>query len=291
MIDLMVVGGGRMGEALVRGLLASMRPELARPAELARGEDSMTGGSHGAGASSVAGFGEIAVVETDPARRAALAELFPSVQVVDSPRASDGAVIAVKPQHASASAESLGRAGVNRVLSIAAGVRTATIEAALPAGTPVVRAMPNTPALLGEGAAAIAGGSAASDDDISWAESILGSIGTVVRVDEMMLDAVTGLSGSGPAYVFLLAEAMIQAGIDQGLDPMVSDALVRQTLLGAARLLTESGQLPAELRAAVTSPGGTTEAGVGVLEAGGMRDLLSAAITAATERSRELGSS
>jgi pyrroline-5-carboxylate reductase len=153
----------------------------------------------------------------------------------------------------------------------------------------VVRAMPNTPALIGAGAAAIAAGSSAGEDELAWAERVLGSVGTVVRVPESLLDAVTGLSGSGPAYVFLVAEALIEAGVLAGLPRPVSSSLAVQTLLGAARLLAESGDGPEALRAAVTSPGGTTAAGLRALERAGVRSAFLDAVMDATERSRELG--
>jgi pyrroline-5-carboxylate reductase len=176
------------------------------------------------------------------------------------------------------------------VLSIAAGVTLRQLEAAL--GTiPVVRAMPNTPALIGAGAAAIAAGSTAAPEDLEWAEQVLGAVGLVVRVTEKMMDAVTGLSGSGPAYVFLVAEAMVDAGVLVGLDRDTSAALTLQTLLGAARLLAESGDLPEALRAAVTSPGGTTAAGLRVLEQRAVRAAFLDAVAAAADRSRELGAS
>ncbi len=176
------------------------------------------------------------------------------------------------------------------VLSIAAGVTIEALEAAAP-GRPVVRAMPNTGALVGKGAAAIAAGTHATEGDLEVAERILGGVGIVVRVPESQLDAVTGLSGSGPAYVFLLAEALIEAGVLVGLSRDISDQLVRQTLLGAGTLLTEGDELPEALRAAVTSPGGTTAAGLQVLEAHGFRGALLEAVAAATRRSTELGQS
>jgi pyrroline-5-carboxylate reductase len=177
------------------------------------------------------------------------------------------------------------------VLSIAAGVTIAQLEGALAPGTPVVRAMPNTPALVGAGAAAIAPGRHATDDELSWAESILGAVGTVVRLDESLLDAVTGLSGSGPAYVFLVTEALIEAGVLAGLPRPVSSTLATQTVVGAARLLAESGDTAEVLRAAVTSPGGTTAAGLRELERAGVRAAFLDAVVAATERSRQLGRS
>jgi pyrroline-5-carboxylate reductase len=222
-------------------------------------------------------------------RRAELEALYPGVHVADGPVQTDGAIIAVKPAYVVDAATALGAVGCGRVLSIAAGVPTATIEAALPADTPVVRAMPNTPALVGAGAAAIAAGTNAGDDDLAWAESILTAVGVVVRLPEEQLDAVTGLSGSGPAYVFLVAEAMIAAGDAVGLPHGAAVDLAIQTIMGAGRMLAESGQTPEELRAAVSSPNGTTVAGLGVLDELGVRDAFVKAIARATERSRELG--
>lgn len=232
---------------------------------------------------------ELAVAEKVAARRDQLAAAYPGLIVVDEPVACNGAVVAVKPGDVGSACAAVAAAGCDRVLSIAAGVTVAALEAALGTGVPVVRAMPNTPALVGAGAAAIAGGSAASDADLDWAEGLLRAVGTVVRVPEHLLDAVTGLSGSGPAYVFLVAEALIEGGVLAGLPRDVSVELATHTLLGAARLLAESGQTPEALRAQVTSPGGTTAAGLRVLEAGGVRSAFLEAVAAATERSRELG--
>lgn len=262
MTKLAVVGGGRMGEALLAGLLVG---GWAEPQDLA-------------------------VVEALPERRRELEERFVGVAVLAEPAASEGSVVAVKPNDVEAACQAVAAAGTGRVLSIAAGVPLARLEAALAAGTPVVRAMPNTPALVGAGAAAIAGGTAATDADLAWAEGVLGAVGTVVRVPEKLLDAVTGLSGSGPAYVFLVAEALIDAGVLVGLPREVSVALATQTLLGAARLLVETADSPETLRAAVTSPGGTTAAGLRVLEAAGVRAAFLDAVAAATARSQELGS-
>ena len=150
--------------------------------------------------------------------------------------------------------------------------------------------MPNTPAVVGVGAAAIAPGSAASEEDLAWAEGLLGAVGIVVRVKEPLLDAVTGLSGSGPAYVFLVAEALVEGGVLAGLPREVSEALAQQTLLGAATLLSEGYGDAGALRAGVTSPGGTTAAGLRVLEQHGLRSALIEAVMAATERSEALGS-
>ena len=175
------------------------------------------------------------------------------------------------------------------MLSIVAGLASARLEAALRPGAVVVRAMPNTPALIGAGVSVIAGGSTASSTDLDWAESILSAVGTVVRLPERHLDAVTGLSGSGPAYLFLVAESLIEAGVLAGLPREVSRTLALQTMLGASRLLVESGQDPSELRAAVTSPGGTTAAGLRALESRAVRSAFLEAVATATERSRQLG--
>jgi pyrroline-5-carboxylate reductase len=181
-------------------------------------------------------------------------------------------------------------AGAGRVLSIAAGVTIDTIEAAAGDGVAVLRTMPNTPALIGEGVSGLAGGTAASAADVDWAEQILSSIGVVVRVSEPQLDAVTGLTGSGPAYVFLIAEALIDAGVLAGLPRASVETMVAQLLVGSARLLAERGDA-AGLRAMVTSPGGTTAAGLRVLESRAVRSALIDAVVAASDRSRQLGSS
>jgi pyrroline-5-carboxylate reductase len=174
------------------------------------------------------------------------------------------------------------------VLSLAAGVPIVVVEAAAP-DRPVVRAMPNTAALVGHGAAAIAAGRHATPAHLDTAEQILAAVGTVVRLPEEHLDAVTALSGSGPAYLFLVAEAMVEAGVLVGLPRDVADGLVRQTLLGAATLLARSDEGPEALRAAVTSPAGTTAAALRVLESRGVRAAFLDAVAAAAQRSRELG--
>lgn len=203
---------------------------------------------------------------------------------------ADVVVIAVKPQQVAEALEAAAPAleAGTLVISIAAGVRLADIEALVPTH-PVVRAMPNTPALVGMAATAIAGGERASEEDLRLAEEVLSVVGTVVQLPESDLDAVTGLSGSGPAYLFLVAESMIEAGERNGLAHETAVMLVEQTLRGASELLMRSGDTPAALREAVTSPGGTTEAGLRVLDERGVRDAIVDAISRATERSRELG--
>lgn len=232
---------------------------------------------------------EIVVVEPSEQRGRELRAAWPGIEVRDAPTPADGAILAVKPYAAPAVARSLADLGIARIVSIAAGVRTATLEAELTEGCAVIRAMPNTPALVGAGATAIAAGSRADDDDLAWAEALLATVGRVVRVDEAHLDAVTGLSGSGPAYVFLVAEALVEAGVLNGLDRATAATLTAQTLLGAAKLLTEDDADASALRAAVTSPGGTTAAGLAELERAGVRAALLDAVTAATRRATELG--
>ncbi len=175
------------------------------------------------------------------------------------------------------------------VVSIAAGISTRIIEAAFSAGTRVVRSMPNTPALVGAGATAIARGSHATDADLALAETLFRSVGTAVVVPEEQLDAVTGLSGSGPAYVFAMIEALRDAGVREGLPEDTALQLASQTVFGAARLLLEQAESPEVLRQRVTSPGGTTRAGLDALEAAGFADVVMGAVRAATRRSVELG--
>ncbi len=231
---------------------------------------------------------DIHVVEPENERRRFLASTHPGLCVGEEPMIAVDAVIAVKPDVVASVLPGLAAARVRRVLSIAAGISTSAMEARLPLGVSVVRAMPNTPALVGLAASAIAPGSAADDDDMAWATSILGAVGTVVRVVEGDLDAVTGVSGSGPAYVFRLAEAFVAAAVAAGLDPRIADSLTRQTLLGAATLLSHSGEDPSDLRKAVTSPGGTTQSGLEVLNDADFMGLIVKVVRAATDRSIEL---
>lgn len=230
---------------------------------------------------------ELAIVEVSAPRRAELCRRFPGVAVTPGMPAAQAALIAVKPQDVAEAVTAAAAAGARRILSIAAGVTLAALEAAAGPDAAIVRAMPNTPALVGKGAAAIAGGTRATASDLVWAEEILGAVGTVERVDEAQLDAVTALSGSGPAYLFLVAESLIDAATGAGLPRDVAERLTTQLLVGSAELLAQRGD-PAALRAAVTSPGGTTAAGLAVLERvlpQAFRD----AVAAAAARSTELG--
>jgi pyrroline-5-carboxylate reductase len=258
---LLVVGGGKMGSALLNGLITA---GWAPPDELA-------------------------VADPDPVRRQSLTEAHPGLSVSAGPVAADGAVLAVKPDIAEAVLRSVSEAGIARVLSIVAGVSTARLQAAMTPGAVVIRSMPNSPALIGAGVAAMSGGDMATAADLDWAEGILGAVGTVVRLPERQLDAVTAVSGSGPAYLFLVAEALIEGAVSAGLSREVSQQLVVGTLLGSARMLAESGDDPARLREAVTSPGGTTAAALRTLEFKAVRSAFIEAVAAATERSRQLG--
>ena len=258
----------------------------------ARGRRGRPDGFDAVGRADLGGLGRSRGPGGERARRRPAPEAVedhPGLLVAEGPVAADAAVLAVKPDVAEAVARTLSAVGITRVLSIVAGLSSARLEAALQPGDVVVRSMPNTPALIGAGVSAMSGGSAATAADLDWAEGILGTVGTVVRLPERHLDAVTGLSGSGPAYVFLVAEALIEAGVTAGLSREVSRQLVVGTVLGSARMMTETGDDPAALRAAVTSPGGTTAATVRTLEFKAVRSAFIEAVAAATERSRQLG--
>lgn len=211
----------------------------------------------------------------------------------DNPRAvaaADIVLLAVKPQYMAAVLQEIGGL-LNRrqlVLSIAAGKTTSFIEKFLPKNVPVVRVMPNTPALIGSGASGICRGRYATAAHLKTAEAILNTVGTVDVVREKDMDAVTALSGSGPAYVFYVAEAMKESAAALGLPAAVADRLVRQTIKGAGQLLSQSPDEPAVLRRKVTSPGGTTEAALQVMESAGLKKIFSKALQKARQRSLEL---
>lgn len=259
-VRLQFIGGGRMGEAIFAGLI--------RAGELR--------------------VDEVSVVEALPARRDELRVAYPHLRLGDVAVAAP-TVIAVKPDDVASAVGAAVAAGADTLLSVAAGVTLAQLESVAGAGVAIVRAMPNTPALVGAGVAALAPGSEADETTLVWAERVLGAVGDVVRVKESQLDAVTGTSGSGPAYVFLVAEALVEAAVAEGLPRPVAERLVAGTLRGAAMMLAESGQSASELRAGVTSPGGTTAAGLRALEDRAVRGAFAAAVGAATQRSRELG--
>ncbi|MGH8935403.1 MAG: pyrroline-5-carboxylate reductase [Acidimicrobiia bacterium] len=260
-----ILGAGAMGGALASGLLrAGWHPEeltmAARRPERAEHLEKETG------------------VRTllDPGEAAA------GKQVV---------VVSVKPRDVPGLLSQLADGGIGGdqvLVSLAAGVPISMYEQRFP-GVAVVRAMPNTPALVGEGITAYAVGQGAGKRAVERAASVLEAVGPTVRLDEELLDAVTAVSGTGPAYVFLLAEALIEAAIREGLPRDVAERLIEQTVKGAGVLLVETGLNPAELRAQVTSPAGTTAAAVHILEERGFRSLLEDAVRAAAQRSREMG--
>jgi len=263
-----VIGVGNMGEALVRGIVrAALVPAASVVACDAR---------------------------SDVAERLAGELGISHVPLATALAEADVVILAVKPQGMAtvlAAAKEGGLSAGTIVVSVAAGVSLATLEAGLPAGVEVVRTMPNTPALVGLGASAFALGTVRSGRGESVARAVLGSVGIAIEVPEAAMDAVTALSGSGPAYVFRMLEALTEAGLAAGLEPAVATPLARQTLLGAATLadVNEGEVAPAELRRRVTSPGGTTEAALRVLEARRWGPILAEAILAAKARGEALG--
>lgn len=264
--DLVIVGGGRMGGALAEGLLDAKWCERSR----------------------------LAVVEQSVQTRSELETRMPGVAILPTLEIEHvgdhtGAVLAVKPENAEVTARMIGACGVRRLMSVVAGLSTDRLGAVMPHGVAVVRAMPNTPVLVRKGVSAIAGGVTATSDDLEWASSILGAVGSVVRVTERNIDAVTGVSGCGPAFVFLVAEALIEAGVHQGLTREMSRDLVVGTLIGAGAMLEQTGLSAEELRANVTSPGGATAAGLRMLESRAVRGAFLEAVAASAERSRQLG--
>jgi pyrroline-5-carboxylate reductase len=204
---------------------------------------------------------------------------------------SEVLVLAVKPQHMGGVLDEMRKLIEDQhlIVSIAAGVTIATISQALGGNRRLIRVMPNTPALVGAGASAFALGGTATSEDAQLVEHMLSTVGLAVQVPEGLLDAVTGLSGSGPAYVYQIIEALSDGGVRVGLPRDIATRLAAQTVLGAARMVLETGEHPGALKDAVTSPGGTTIAGLHAMEAGGVRGHLINAVVAATERSRELG--
>jgi pyrroline-5-carboxylate reductase len=258
-VDVLMVGGGNMGAALLGGMIES----------------------------GVFAPNRLAVVELLDSRRQHLRGMFPGLEVVSEIVPCSSAVLAVKPADIATAAAAVAGAGATRLLSIAAGVALDTLESAAGDTVAVIRAMPNTPVMVGVGTSAIAGGVATTEADLLWAESILSAVGIVDRLPEAQLDAFTGVAGSGPAYVFLVAEALIDAAVTEGIARPVAERVVSQLLLGASTLLARDGD-PAKLRANVTSPGGTTAAGLKALESHAVRAAFGDAVRAATERSREL---
>ncbi|MGQ0809705.1 MAG: pyrroline-5-carboxylate reductase [Nitrospiraceae bacterium] len=259
------VGGGQMAEALIGGLLAARVCEAG------------------------------ALWATDPSadRRDLLKRRFALRVGTDNLEAAGWAeilVLAVKPQILDSVLQHLASVlSHQQMISIAAGIPIAWIVNRGPASVRVVRAMPNAPALVREGMTALAFGPGIQENDIQAARTLFEAVGRVVPIEERLLDAVTGLSGSGPAYIFMAIEALADGGVKMGLPRSTAELLAAQTMLGAARMCLETGHHPAHLKDRVTSPGGTTIAGLHALETGGLRSSLIAAVEAATIRSQELG--
>jgi pyrroline-5-carboxylate reductase len=260
------LGAGNMAEALVKGLL---RAEVADPQEVL-----CTDRRKERGIELTARYG--VRFDTSNPKAAELADII---------------VLSVKPQVMNHLLEEIAPAlnPSKLVISIAAGVPIEAIERKVGHGVRIIRTMPNTPALVGAGATALSPGKHATEADLEQAKALFDAIGKAVIVDEPLLDAVTGLSGSGPAYVFLIIEALSDAGVKVGLPRYTAQELAAQTVLGSARLLIETGEHPGRLKDQVTSPGGTAIAGLHTLEAGGLRTTLMNAVEAATKRSKELG--
>jgi pyrroline-5-carboxylate reductase len=257
-----ILGAGRIGEALLSGLLSS-------------------------------GWTDIVATSRNEQRVAELRERYGVDATTSNADAVKGAavvVVTVKPQDIDALLAQIAEAvsADQTILSAAAAIPTAYIEARLPDGIPVVRAMPNAPSMVHEGMAGIAAGAHAGDEHLALAEDVLTHLGRVVRVPESAMDAVTAISGSGPAYFALLAEAMIEAGLLLGLSREISTQLVVQTMLGTAKQLRDEKMHPVELRESVTSPGGTTIAAIRELEQAGVRAAMLNAIQAAMTRAKEL---
>lgn len=258
------VGGGNMAEAIIRGLLR---------------EDVGVG---------------ICVAEINSKRQVELSDKFPNVRVVGN--AAEAAlwgeviILAIKPQQSEGALDLIEPVITpdKLVISIMAGVPSSKIEANLAPGCRVIRAMPNTSALISAGATAVSAGRKASSDDLDLARQIFALIGVAVSVDEKLMDAVTGLSGSGPAYVFTFIEALADAGVKNGLPRDIAAQLAAQTVLGAARMVIETGEHPTLLKEKVTSPGGTTIAGLHALEIGSFRGVVMNAVDAACNKSKEL---
>ncbi|MCC6558976.1 MAG: pyrroline-5-carboxylate reductase [Polyangiaceae bacterium] len=260
------LGGGNMAEALIRGLIHS----------------------HSVGAA------QIRASDVKEERLAELREKYGIETTASNEEIAtwaDVLVIAVKPQIVDRVLAPLaaGLSPDDLVISIAAGVPIEAIEARLPEGTRVIRTMPNTPAIVLAGATAIAAGARATPEDVEVARALFHSVGRVVVLDESLLDAVTGLSGSGPAYIMLMIEALADGGVKVGLGRDAALMLAAQTVYGAAKLQLETGEHPGRLKDMVTSPGGTAIAGLHTLEAGGLRRTLIDAVEAAANRSAELG--
>lgn len=262
---LAVVGGGRMGEAIIAGLVSSgvVTPD------------------------------RVVVADPSAVRRAGLAADFGVAVVSDGLEAVAGAdvvVLAVKPQVIDAVVTGLAPSLADAlVVSIAGGISCARLESMLPEGTVVVRVMPNTPALVGKGMSIVSGGAEATPDQVATVAELFGCLGEVLVLDEGLQDACTAISGCGPAYMALVIDSLARAGVREGLSRDVAQKLALATMRGTVCLIEETGQHPAQVIDAVSSPGGSTIAAMNELEAHGVRAAFASAVRAAVERSRELG--
>jgi pyrroline-5-carboxylate reductase len=261
---LAIIGAGAMGQALARGLIAA---DVYSPRE-------------------------VVAADIDKERLAVFAEEtgVETAGNVEAASRSGVIMIAVKPAAVTGVLEEISSyvGPEQMIISIAAGVTIQQIESTLRSEVPVIRAMPNTPCMVGAGAVAISRGQDAGDSHVERAEAIFGAVGKVIEVSERLMDAVTGLSGSGPAYVYIFIEALADAGVHAGLPRDQAAMLAAQTVFGAAKMVIETGKHPAELRDAVTSPGGTTIAGLAAMERAAFRAAVLDAVEAAVERSRDI---
>lgn len=262
-LTLALIGGGAMGSALLRGLITSglFQPE------------------------------RVGVREPDPQRAGILASEFKIRVLANNQEAAQAEIVllAIKPQAFATVVKEMGKVSPHTlIISIMAGIPLSALGSAFP-GQSVIRAMPNTPALVGAGITALSGGPEVTPEQMQQAEQIFGAVGSVLQVPESQMDAVTALSGSGPGYVAVIAEALIDGGVRVGLPRPIATQLALQTLLGSAQLMLQENLHPALLKDQVTSPGGTTIAGIEALERGSLRGTLMEGIQAAWQRSRELG--
>ncbi|WP_022852977.1 pyrroline-5-carboxylate reductase [Thermodesulfatator atlanticus] len=261
------IGGGKMAEAIIKGVLAS---KASSPKK-------------------------IIVSEPNPSRREYLEKSFPGIKILADNCAlvkkSDLVVLAVKPDIMEFVLREISRCiniRKNLILSIAAGIPLDLIEAYLPEGTRVIRVMPNTPALVQAAVSVYTDGHFVTDEDLALAEEFLKTFGIAIYLPEMAFDAVTGLSGSGPAFVAAFIEGLIDAGVHEGLPREVAQTLVLETILGTVKLMKEAGKNPYEIKSMVASPGGTTISGLKAMEKGAFKGVIMDTVSAATERSREI---
>ncbi len=261
-----VIGAGNMGRAIIGGLL--------------KGND--------------ADAGQISASRRSERALKALAEQFPGINTssnnAETVKDATIVILAVKPQMVIKVIKEIKTAVTEKtlIISVLAGITTQTLQERFELNLPVVRTMPNTPALVDEGATAICAGDYASEENLDSARAVFEAVGSVEAVPEYLMDAITGLSGSGPAYIYMIIEALTDAGVKQGIPRMIAASLSAQTVLGAAKMVIETGKHPAILKDEVTTPGGTTISAIAELESHGLRNMLINAVATATARSKEL---